>query len=181
MSAIDTQFLKSLLDFPADALDKKQIQYVFDMCQGKSSSSSDASKPKKTRKSKSKDETSEDKKDKPKRKLNDKLAARNACWAAKKAAGMAYKDFIELWKSMTDDEKAKYSPSTSNEVTSAENSDNDDEKKSSNEEDVSLDDIEDALNKLENDDDDHEEKKETKKKVKKETKKASTKSKTSKK
>jgi hypothetical protein len=164
-SSIDSKFLVDLLAFPADTLDKKTIQYIFNMCGNKSTSTSSTDdKPKKTRKSKSKDENKEadETKSKTKRGLNDTLAARNAYWATKKAEGMSYKEFNALWKSMTDDEKkaikAKYSPSASKEPSSAENTDNDEEyKQSSNddadeviddEDDITMDDIDAALEKL---------------------------------
>jgi hypothetical protein len=143
-SSIDNNFLKALLAFPSETLDKKQIQFIFDMSNGTVSSSD---KPKKSRKS---SKTKEDDADKPKtkRKLNDKLVARNACWAEKKAEGMSYKDFQKFWKEMTDAEKAEYSPSAS----SAEQSENDDEKKEDNsnmEDEITIDDLEEALNDLE--------------------------------
>jgi hypothetical protein len=129
-SSIDTKFLADLLAFPADSLDKKTIQYIYNMCTNTTTSSSTQDKPKKERKSKSKDDKKENDENKPKRKLNDKLAARNAYWAEKKAENMSYKDFNALWKSMTDDEKdvinkkyATKSSSSSLENSSADNTD----------------------------------------------------------
>ena len=167
-SSIESKFLADLLAFPADTIDKKTIQYIFNMCSNKStSSSSTEDKPKKARKSKSNDEKKETDETKPKTKrgLNDTLAARNAYWATKKAEGMSYKDFNALWKSMTDDEKkaikAKYSPSASKEPSSAENTDNDEEHKKAessddeevdavidDEDNVTMDDIDAALEQL---------------------------------
>jgi hypothetical protein len=162
-STIDSRFLTDLLAFPADTLDKKTIQFIFDMCKGKLSSSSSASssadeKPKKTRKSKSKDDSKENDENKPKRKLNDKLAARNSYWKVKKDEGMSYKDFNALWKSMTDDEKKVITEKYSGNSTSSsnENSDNESKNNSDIDEDQLLSDIQAELNEMA---DDEEEKK----------------------
>ena len=161
------QLLNALLAFPGDKLDKNIIQYVYDnMSSGSLTvSSSSEDKPKKTRKTKSKDDKKDDDKtEKPKRKLSEALktanVARNAFYKVKKEEGMSYKDFNALWKSMTSDEKnaikVKYgsSPSSSAESTSAEQSENEDEHKQSDshsdnqDDDVTIDDIEESINQL---------------------------------
>ena len=92
MSLIQSKFLEYLLAFPADTLDKKTIQYIFDMYNNTLSTPT-------IRKSKSKDEN------KPKRELNNNLGGFNAYWKIMKSRGMTRKDFIEMWKSMADDRK----------------------------------------------------------------------------
>jgi len=70
-------------------------------------------------------------------------AARNACWKIKKAAGMEYKAFLAFWKALSADEKKAYSPATSAKPSPS----------TSDDDEPSVDEIEDAINKMDDDDD----------------------------
>jgi hypothetical protein len=102
MSAL--QFLEAIKACPADKLDIEMIQFIYDRL------FTAAPAPKTTKKSKKTTDDKKDDADKPKTKrtLNDTLAAKNAFWASKKAEGMKYKDCLEIWKSMTAEEKAEW-------------------------------------------------------------------------
>ncbi len=92
------QLMKALLDFPADKLDKQMIKYVCETF----INNAPAAEPKAKKPRKPADPN------KPKRTLNSALAARNACWASKKAEGMNYKDFCALWKTFSQTEKDEW-------------------------------------------------------------------------
>jgi hypothetical protein len=92
------QLMKALLDFPADKLDKQMIKYVCETF----INNAPAAEPKAKKPRKPADPN------KPKRTLNSALAARNACWASKKAEGMNYKDFCALWKTFTQTQKDEW-------------------------------------------------------------------------
>jgi hypothetical protein len=129
MSAL--QFLEAIKACPADKLDIEMIQFIYDRL------FTAAPAPKTTKKSKKTTDDKKDDADKPKTKrtLNDTLAAKNAFWASKKAEGMKYKDCLEIWKTMSTEEKAEWKVPKTDKVAEPEKVDGE----------VSVDDLADAL------------------------------------
>jgi hypothetical protein len=150
MSLSIDQVAQALAIFNINDDTKSKVLAVLNIGISAQSVSADKPKTKKVDTDKSKDKAKKVLTDEQKKKLEaarakaaPSHAARNACWKIKKAAGMEYKAFLAFWKALSADEKKAYSPATSSKPSP-----------STSDDDLSAEELEAALNKMDDDGDD---------------------------